>query len=262
MRKIILAAVLSVVAQAAHAADMPDLPVLRGSLRDGYGPARSVWEGFYVGGQAGYGATVSNIPTTINSDLQPAYVAAPGSAPPLNGAYRWPGLPSPQADNASYGAFAGYNSSWEDVVIGIEGNYIHGRYNTVTTVNGTSTAANGTPLATTSTAAIKIDDFGSLRLRAGYAAGNYLPYAFVGAGIGKMLVDRSTVMTPGPASTDPLQLNVSQSNLVYGYSAGLGVDVLLFAGVFFRAEYEYQRITWKNIDTNVSSGRLGLGYRF
>ena len=29
---------------------------------------------------------------------------------------------------SGYGGFAGYNSQWEDVVLGVEANYLHGKF--------------------------------------------------------------------------------------------------------------------------------------
>ena len=51
----VLAAMLGSVS-AAHAADMPDLPVLRGAFTDGLTKSSRNWEGAYVGGQVGYEA--------------------------------------------------------------------------------------------------------------------------------------------------------------------------------------------------------------
>jgi outer membrane immunogenic protein len=48
---------------------------------------------------------------------------------------------------------------------------------------------------------------------------------------------------------------------VYGYSAGLGVDINLIAGLFMRAEWEYIRFT-NSVDTSINTGRVGLGYKF
>src|SRR4029077_17329523 len=56
MREFLLAAVVFCGVSAAHAADMPDLPILRGGFTDGV-PSRVNWQGFYIGGQAGYGSS-------------------------------------------------------------------------------------------------------------------------------------------------------------------------------------------------------------
>lgn len=60
-----------------------------------------------------------------------------------------------------------------------------------------------------------------------------------------------------PLSTSEVQHN----HLVYGYTAGLGVDIHLIAGLFMRAEWEYIRFT-SSVDTNINTVRAGLGYKF
>ena len=51
------------------------------------------------------------------------------------------------------------------------------------------------------------------------------------------------------------------NHLIYGYSAGLGVDVNLIGGLFMRAEWEYIRFT-SAVDTSINTVRAGLGYKF
>jgi opacity protein-like surface antigen len=52
-----------------------------------------------------------------------------------------------------------------------------------------------------------------------------------------------------------------ENHLVYGYTAGLGIDINLMAGLFVRAEWEYVRFT-QQVDANINTMRLGLGYKF
>jgi outer membrane immunogenic protein len=54
MRRFLLVALVCGAVTGAQAADMPDLPFLRGSFTDGLSTARVNWQGFYVGGQASY----------------------------------------------------------------------------------------------------------------------------------------------------------------------------------------------------------------
>ena len=56
MRRFLLAAVMFGAASGAQAADMPDFP-LRGTLPDGRRADQVNWQGWYVGGQAGYGSS-------------------------------------------------------------------------------------------------------------------------------------------------------------------------------------------------------------
>jgi opacity protein-like surface antigen len=51
------------------------------------------------------------------------------------------------------------------------------------------------------------------------------------------------------------------NHVIYGYTAGLGVDVNLISNLFLRAEWEYVRFTTQ-VDTNVNTVRAGLGYKF
>jgi len=55
--------------------------------------------------------------------------------------------------------------------------------------------------------------------------------------------------------------DVTHNHLIYGYTAGLGIDVNLIAGLFLRAEWEYVRFT-TSIDTSINTVRAGLGYKF
>ena len=51
------------------------------------------------------------------------------------------------------------------------------------------------------------------------------------------------------------------NHLIYGYTAGLGIDVDLIGGLFMRAEWEYVRFT-SQVDTSINTVRAGLGYKF
>jgi hypothetical protein len=116
MRRFLLAAVISGVAAGAQAADMHDLPILRGGFTEGPAAATVNWQGYYIGGQGSYGTITSKLHSGSNSGLQSAFVppAWQPSGQQLNG------------ENGGGGAFAGYNSQWDDVVVGIEANYLHG----------------------------------------------------------------------------------------------------------------------------------------
>jgi len=251
MRRFVLAAMIFGVAYGAHAADLPDFPALRGTYTDGLSSAKVNWQGFYIGGQAAYGSTSSK-PTPSNTDLQNTFV------PPSGFSYRWASLGPAHGLNTGYGGFVGYNSQWDDVVLGIEGNYLHAGMRARTS----GTANFGDPpfaTATNSSVSINVTDFGSARLRAGYVIGCFLPYLYGGVGVGSQTVERNVSASPPPIvvpwSSD------AKTKLVYGYSLGVGFDVMLMAGLFLRAEYEYLRVT-STIESNINSARFGIGYKF
>ncbi len=251
MRRLVAVVMMTMtgMASTAQAADMPDFPALRGGISEGLSVARVNWQGFYVGGQASYGSAHSKIPAGLNSDMQGTFTAPPGTT------YSWVGLPQIQAVKGGYGAFTGYNWQFEDVMVGLEGNYIHGGYRASSRTIGTTPTA-----VTTSGAIVDLSDFVSARVRAGYTFGCFLPYGFLGAGVGNRTVDRSVGATPAPVGA--AWTADSKTKLVYGYSAGLGMDIMLVGGLFARAEYEYQRVTSTDVESNVNSVRAGLGYKF
>ena len=255
MRRLLLAAVMFGAASGAQAADMPDF--LRGSLPGDTGVTAS-WQGYYIGGQAGYGSVTSITDPLINADLETTYVAPP----PLS--YNWQGLDQAHSGNVGYGAFFGYNSQWDCVIIGLEGNYIHNGFHSLTTSTGyTYNPDLSIASAATSSALISLTDFGSVRLRGGYAVGSFLPYVFAGAGMGSQTVNRSISASPaplGPPDFLPLS-NITTTNIVYGYSGGAGVDFIFLGGFFLRAEYEFQRMA-ATVDSRINSVHVGLGYKF
>ncbi len=257
MRRFLLAAVMFGAASVAHAADMPELPALRGSFVDGLTTARANWQGYYVGGQGSYGS--SNMNFKGANDL-----LAIGLMPysPLKDLIFVPGLGKSNSTGAGFGGFAGYNTQWEDVLVGVEASFTHGE------LNGSSTprpfryidAFGVLQTQASSTASVQMKDYGSLRLRGGYTIDCFLPYMFGGVAVGRADVNRSVSMR---GNFDPL-LTVNSNlrdHFVYGYAMGLGVDAMLFAGLFARLEYEYQRFT-SPVDVNINTVRAGLGYKF
>ncbi|UPK02906.1 outer membrane beta-barrel protein [Bradyrhizobium sp. 170] len=253
MRRFLLVAVMCGAASVAQAADMPDLPFLRGSFTDGLTSAKVNWQGYYVGGQVSYGSVTSKVPPGANTDLQSSF------RPPTGVNYNWRPLPNAHSNTTGFGAFAGYNSQWEDVVLSLEANYIHDGIRSVSDSMG---VIYNTDLSfhslTHSNAVVKLSDFGSLRVRAGYVMGCFLPYAFAGTGFGSQTVDRTISAFPYPVLGTSA---ASKTKLVYGYSAGVGIDVMLVGGLFMRTEYEYRRVT-SDIETNINTVRAGLGYKF
>lgn len=266
MRRILVAAAMTVgMAQASLAAD---LPVLRGGFVDDYpGPAVVDWQGVYIGGHAGWGRSDMN----FTGATRPAIASLLANTEVENqmGVSQWPLMGKESARGNGYGGFVGYNTQWDDVVIGVEANYMHGKF------GGTSTdsmarsfrvdsTGNTYDVNASSVAAIEINDIGTVRARAGYAVGAFLPYIFGGVAFGQADIVRGAVVEVvqnGVLLPLFTAIDVQKSHLLYGYTAGLGVDVNLYAGLFLRAEWEYIRFT-SAIDTNINTVRAGLGYKF
>lgn len=270
MRVALLAmAMLGMVAQA-HAADMPDF--LRGSLS---GSASTVnWRGFYAGGQYGYGSSTENFNGSTNSMLEALIGNLVVSETGIGQSNLQLGKVTSHVQQ--YGAFAGYNWQWDDVVTGLEMSYMHGN------MGGTASASEGFTttntlsdglfhsVSATSQAQIAITDMATFRARAAYSYNCFLPYVFGGLALGNANISR-TVTVNDSASANilgpftafaPLSATQGTSNhMIYGYTAGLGIDINLVGGLFLRGEWEYVRFV-DQVEVNVNTVRAGLGYKF
>lgn len=270
MRRFLLAAAMFGTMSCAQAADMPDY--LRGSVV----PTPTVnWRGFYVGGQAGYGSSDENF-NGSTANMTQALLANTLIEAQMQVSQWNLGLGKDSARAPGYGAFAGYNWQWDDVVLGLEGSYLHGQFGGTATGSEarTSPAALSDDMfhsvSATSSASIAISDMATFRGRAAYSFGCFLPYAFGGFALGNANITRSILVQDSVSPTalgryvalQPLFSDEAVHNhLIYGYTAGLGIDINLIGGLFLRAEWEYVRFT-AQVDTNINTVRAGLGYKF
>jgi outer membrane immunogenic protein len=188
----------------------------------------------------------------------------------------------------------------QDLIIGVEATYTHTNLNTTassspigaTSPNGPAVSnphvvsANGAANSVniSGTGNLDLTDYASVRTRAGYVVGNLLPYGFMGFVVGRasysvtsrIFGQQSTTNPPFPlpgGTCDPtlptcVNFDVSnaagQSNaLMYGFSAGGGLDWALTQNIFVRGEFEFvQFAPITNISVAIISGRVGAGYKF
>jgi opacity protein-like surface antigen len=281
MRRLIAVASIAF-ATGAWAADYEpsDFPTLRGSTPYVPAPTRHVnWGGFYGGGQVGYGASVmdfSKAGRSINAFDPSASLTAPfGSVSNLVS------LGTDTGTAPTYGAFVGYNWQYDDLILGFEANYSHTNlfgtatasrcYNTPSLPNCSSAIrlgdTNDYNATVTATASMRMTDYGTARLRAGWVADNVLPYAMIGLAVGRAEISRYATATGTPTGAGTpftrTEGNLNSSMLTWGYSAGLGADWLIYRDVFVRAEYEFVKfLLVSDFRSQIHNGRLGLGVKF
>jgi outer membrane immunogenic protein len=279
MRRVLLAVAMFAMSASAHAADMPDF--LRGSVGEPTVPSN--WQGFFVGGQYGYGSSDEHF-SGSNTSMLNTLIA--NNVIQQMGVGQWNlQLGGVSARSSGYGAFTGYNWQWDDVVAGLEMSYLHGSFGGATTA--TAGPLIGGPLSdgffhavsVTSTDAIAISDMATFRARAAYAYGVFLPYVFGGLALGNADISQTVTVhdqygptfvnaaascsgpTPPTVCYSIHADNTLHNHLIYGYTAGLGVDIKLVGGLFMRAEWEYVRFV-DLIQVNMNTVRAGLGYKF
>jgi outer membrane immunogenic protein len=228
--KFVVAGALAAQMTSAMAADMPDDYYLRGSLPGEPISGRpSGWEGFYFGAHFGY--------SNLNTDF---------SGTPLTLT-----VPLTTTNSTSYGGFIGYNALWDPTLtLGLEF-----AYNRPSSLATSTSVTSGT---TTATSSLELVDYATLRARAGYVVGQFLPYAVLGAAIGRL--DYSVIETSAGATV----LNNSRDNAyAIGFVGGLGMDVALLPNVFLRGEWEYIAFSpVGGIRSSLNTGRVGIGVLF
>jgi opacity protein-like surface antigen len=263
-----------------------DFDALRGSETVGRA-TYTKWSGFYFGGQMGYSGGSASFSNATSGLL--AYSLRGLTLEALDDPSAIPILGNANANIAGFGGFVGYNTQWEDLVLGLEANYTHSPFSLVAS-NSTFVDriyAVGSALVSVTeqgTGSMEITDYGSLRARAGWVlGGNFMPYGFAGFAMGRgsysvtSLVFGQQSSPPSPATPslpctpspgtclDYSFANATSGNSVplYGFSVGGGVDVQLTSNIFLRGEYEYiQFAPVAGITAAISSARVGAGLKF
>ena len=245
MRRFLLAAVMCGAVTGAQAADMPDLPFLRGSVTEGLSSAAVNWQGVYVGGQVSYGSVTSKIAPGANSDM-----LAQSDIPSAGRRRSTIGMSLPE--RAIDSAHRLRRLLRIQLAMGRRrprrrGNYIHDGFRSIASSVGV--VRNGPTVSidsiTHSNAVVKLSRLRFVahprRLRRWDASClTCLP----AARFGNQTVDRTvSAIACIRIRCRRHRPPASKTKLVYGYSVGAGVDVMLVAGLFMRAEYEYRRVT-------------------
>lgn len=136
-----------------------------------------------------------------------------------------------------FGAFLGHNIQWDQLVVGFDVAY---KYPSVLDGSTDSTQ-------------FKLVDYATLRRRAGYAIGQFLPYAVLGIAVGRFNYGELVQGT----------FTGKDNAFDAGFVAGLGIDWGITPSVFLRAEWEYIGFaTLNGINSQINTGQLGIGLRF
>jgi opacity protein-like surface antigen len=188
MRKIFLSLLVMTAAGTAQGADL-DYDYLRGA---DYDPPPAValidWSGVYFGGHGGYTAGSFAQRKATQSALANYFNAT--AVESEYGVSNLVTFPGSRGRGASYGAFAGWNMQFGEAVLGLEADYTHTNQNAVSTyeINRIMTLSNGVSetVRLNGQSRTDINDYGTIRARAGYAIGNFLPYVTGGFAIGQV----------------------------------------------------------------------------
>jgi opacity protein-like surface antigen len=253
-----------------------DLDVLRGSQTVGPGNFMN-WTGFYAGGQYGYSDASASFGNSTQAPI--AYSLRELALESEFTPSAWPVLGSADRGTSGYGGFVGYNSQWQDLILGIEANYNHISSTLVapdTPISRITPATSGgnTYLVNIDAAGTVTNlDYATLRGRAGWVFGNFLPYGFAGVAFGQANIAVSATVSgeqnPAAICTAPCYPFAftttagKNSELMYGFTVGGGLDVALTQNIFLRGEYEYvQFAPVSGILVSIASAHVGAALKF
>jgi outer membrane immunogenic protein len=280
MRRLVYGLLLAGALTPAAAADF-DTSWLRGSTTDLPTPhPYQVWSGFYGGGQVGedfYGIDFRNV---VGNSIQTiSSLDANFNGIPLS---NFPHLSVVNLKGPAFGGFAGYNYQLDDLVLGLELNFNRSTFNANLNdseshnylVNTNSTLYI-TRYNVTTTASADLADYGTIRARFGWAYGNFLPYAFIGASLAQIDTSRSVNVSysgqqstptnpPAPAIGGNWTLADGFSGKwTLGFAVGAGLDYAITHNIFLRGEFEYLQLgSPDSIKMNTASARVGAGLKF
>jgi outer membrane immunogenic protein len=260
--------------QQAHAADMGG--ILRGAMFELGRPAYMRWGGAYVGGQLGYSSASMDFSNAQQSQV--AFILRELALETNSNASEWGLMGIEGTSRPTYGAFLGYNMQWDNAVFGVEVNWNHVHTGMKGASSGSirrlASPGNGFVYDTTITAnaAMDITDYGTARLRAGYAFGNYLGYAFAGLAFGRVDILRSSTVfalemaadgSGVPFAFGPFTETEKRQALIHGYAFGVGFDWALRSNIFVRAEYEFVDFyPFSDMTVYINSIRGAVGVKF
>lgn len=258
---------------AAAAADVSD-NVLRSLVGDP--PATQFatrWDGINFGGHYGFSNLNTNFGSGLSSEV--AYILRNSTLQSEFSPSSWTALPSTTTNSQTYGGFFGYSTQYDSIVLGFDIGYNKARSlstsgsDALTRIVTTSDSVQHT-VTIAGTSSLRLLDYGTLRGRAGYAFGQFLPYGIAGVAIGRFNYSNSATVTDvqvsggvtttfGPVT----QADAKDNAFAAGLVLGLGLDVSLLPNVFLRGEWEFVAFgPVGGIKTNINTARVGLGVRF
>ncbi|MCJ2033626.1 outer membrane protein [Methylobacterium sp. J-068] len=260
----------------AQAADL-DYGVLRGP---DYEPEVAVidWNGIYFGGHGGYSSASANFKDAYKPLIANALRASVAESE--FGASTLLASRGSSTEGASYGAFMGFNYQFDETVVGIEADYTHFD-RAISTSDGitrfkTDSLGYLHTVSLAGSASQRVEDYGTIRARGGYAIGNFLPYVTGGLAIGRVQSNQTVsiadygydvatyrsnqALTSGtavavknfgyanggfdqnnPEAGTPAR-TVIQNNKIKtmgGFTLGAGLEFAVTQNIILRGEYQY-----------------------
>ena len=187
-----------------------DLDILRGPISP---VSYSRWDGMNFGVQFG----LSNMNTDFGNSTSGliAFILRNTEVEDQFSPSGWTTLPSNTTNGNQYGLFFGYNVQWDQLVVGFDVAYNHSSTLSASASDVIARQVVTSPdnvnnaLTITAQSSLELLDYATVRARAGYAVGQFLPYATFGAAVGRFnYANTATVHNVGtpPAGSPDIAL--------------------------------------------------------
>jgi len=280
MRWVICALAMFVLAPRALA---DDFDYIRGA--EPVGPATFTrWSGVYLGGQFGISAARADFSRATQTPV--GYALRETTLEQTFAPSEWPVLATATHSHDAFGGFIGYNSQWQDLILSVEANYNQASLGVsapsfpISRITPTDSSGNYYLVNINGIGQLTDLDYGTLRGRAGYVLGNFLPYGFFGLALGRADIHVTTnvsgetnpplnggaclVTNTPPCSPFAFSATTGRdSQVLVGFTAGLGLEIALTQNLLMRAEYEYvQFAPVSGVLISVNSVHAGAGFKF
>lgn len=248
-----------------------------GPLRGGYGSGGLEpivrWQGGYFAGYAGTASARFDgsgaVGDIIARELRNTNIENE------MGVSSWLDPDIPDAEETVYGVLAGYNFQFGETILGIEADATIGRLNSA----GSDQMARSRRLTSgyfaqvdaSGTNGAEVESWATLRARAGYTLGAFLPFVTAGVAIGQYettstarVITSETDNAPNPdLSFDSGVQSRTASGVAFGVAGGVGLDVALTQNVFLRGEWQHVFFPDANgVEVGINTWRGAAGVKF
>jgi opacity protein-like surface antigen len=244
------------------------------------------WSGVYLGGHGSWSAgdmKDGGAGASLANAAFPNIVITPTIGSIID-------LPERKVRGPGFGTFVGYNTMWDDVVLGVEAEYNRANVDAQSTMpaiqrqlSTTSSSSLWDTNITSASQTMKLVDYGVVRVRAGAAYGRFLPYVSVGLAAGRVervqsltgsvqeyvllpIVDALGNITGYNRTnygTATANFQATRRNTAMGYALGAGLDYAVTDNIFLRGKYEYISIGGpQSLSVQMHTAKAGIGAKF
>jgi outer membrane immunogenic protein len=259
-------------APAAFAADFSFGP-LRGTQYGAPMGQTHIWDGGYFGAFA----SVTNGSARVGNGLRNQISHEQRLSTFENNVQtaNWLSLPTANGRKNTFGFFAGLNYQYDEAVLGFEVDFTRAHLSMTSAdsltrvvaldglfLNGVDLAGQTGAVTITGSSSVRLKNMATLRARAGYTMGSFLPFVTAGAALTDYTVTHTAYRSVNASAPERIA-HYSKSRIGLGLAAGLGVDVAVAENAFLRAEWQYAVFpSLDGVRVNVNNLRAAAGVKF